>query len=566
MSTYKLKYEGEKIDELLESIDNGSVVDANTVSVIEEGNGKPVSSNTIHQALANKVDKIPGKVLSTNDYTIDDKQFVNTAKNTFPNMQSAIANHEETLDNHEWKIEESTNMVDISWSELKEKRDGGDLIAGTFYRIDDYVTTTIQENTNTASNLFDIVVLALSASTLSEEAHAVHSGRDADGYFDNSNLAAWKIWYCLDNDTTRFAWADTDNGTGVIYRMIDEWGNDCPYDFKNIMFMRNISIENILPEISESSPAIWVYTFCARSSREDTGEWSDLKDGSLESPYGHESDEQASTFHHNVMQSWTMIYDNGDEDYTKCGKAYLNDNVFLGIYTEVGGSEEEAPYYSAHCCYNNTLGLNCRHNTFGYDCNNNILKHNNHNLILNNSSTNNTFLRNCCDIELRGYCYNNIFGDNCYDILLSSGCSFVKFGLACRQITIGENSYNITFGSDCRNVSMNNSYNITIGNCSESIKFGSNASCCVIGDYCKDIRFLLSNGSTSGENYSNIVIDPNTVSLSLSSSQSEGLHDKKVMSGNYAGTNIVVLRNSQVTSIVSMDAQGQVKDIILADI
>ena len=26
-------------------------------------------------------------------------------------------------------------------------------------------------------------------------------------YFQNSNLSAWKVWYCLDNDTNRFAWA-----------------------------------------------------------------------------------------------------------------------------------------------------------------------------------------------------------------------------------------------------------------------------------------------------------------------------------------------------------------------
>ena len=26
-------------------------------------------------------------------------------------------------------------------------------------------------------------------------------------YFQNSNLSAWKVWYCLDNDTARFAWA-----------------------------------------------------------------------------------------------------------------------------------------------------------------------------------------------------------------------------------------------------------------------------------------------------------------------------------------------------------------------
>lgn len=30
-------------------------------------------------------------------------------------------------------------------------------------------------------------------------------------YFQNSNLSAWKVWYCLDNDTDRFAWADDED-------------------------------------------------------------------------------------------------------------------------------------------------------------------------------------------------------------------------------------------------------------------------------------------------------------------------------------------------------------------
>jgi hypothetical protein len=48
------------------------------------------------------------------------------------------------------------------------------------------------------------------------------------------NASAWELKYCLDNDTTRFAWADEENGKGVIYYMKDEKNNECPYDFKNI--------------------------------------------------------------------------------------------------------------------------------------------------------------------------------------------------------------------------------------------------------------------------------------------------------------------------------------------
>lgn len=177
-------------------------------------------------------------------------------------------------------------------------------------------------------------------------------------YFSNSNLAAWKLKYCLDNDTNRFAWARTEaqlspvshqkilnvfgseglykyirysekdsengyawvydtagdnltiqkyitygredledttdliytasenvsvgdildmsgtnvtvvevsqpEGKGVIYQMIDEYGNDCPYDFKNIMFIRELAnyrdwILGMFGEATSINP--YFYTF-----------------------------------------------------------------------------------------------------------------------------------------------------------------------------------------------------------------------------------------------------------------------------------------------------------------
>ena len=55
---------------------------------------------------------------------------------------------------------------------------------------------------------------------LNEEARAIQ--HEGDTYFADCDLNAWKIWYCLDNDATRFAWTDSAKGKGVIYRMIDE--------------------------------------------------------------------------------------------------------------------------------------------------------------------------------------------------------------------------------------------------------------------------------------------------------------------------------------------------------
>ena len=104
-------------------------------------------------------------------------------------------------------MESGGGITLTTYAELVSLRDAGQLNAGTFYRITDYVTTTIQENTQSAGHQFDVIVLALDAHTLSEEAYAaVHEG---DTYFTEAgaNLSAWKLWYSLDNDTARFAWA-----------------------------------------------------------------------------------------------------------------------------------------------------------------------------------------------------------------------------------------------------------------------------------------------------------------------------------------------------------------------
>lgn len=123
-----------------------------------------------------------------------------------------------------------------TWAQLKELRDGSRLSPGQVYRITDYVATTTQADTRSAGHGFDVLVQADDISTLNETAFAVR--RDGDTYFAGCELEAWELRYCLDNDVTRFPWADSTNGKGVVYWMRDEWGNECPYDFKSIQFKR----------------------------------------------------------------------------------------------------------------------------------------------------------------------------------------------------------------------------------------------------------------------------------------------------------------------------------------
>ena len=308
-------------------------------------------------------------------------------------------------------------------------------------------------------------------------------------YFNSSNLAAWQIWYSLDNDTERFVWAsnkeaisngdsiyyrnpslDTTNndvlyyawlneyenvtlytikeiptegdityndifdedceiikvitkGKGVIYRMIDEWNNDCPYDFKNIQFKRNLIFENGYAEYSEDGEETWVYTFAGQSYHIDNDEWSDMLDGSLESPYGHMSDENMSTFHNNIIKPYIKVYDD-DEIHTEYGRCYLNNIVLLGYWEKIGSSTEEYEYFMAICCTFNTFDNNCHSNSLSNGCKCNIFGNHCYNNILGYDCSYNTFNRDCQYNTLSDNCYYNSLDNNCTNVKLNKNTGY----------------------------------------------------------------------------------------------------------------------------------------------
>lgn len=377
-----------------------------------------------------------------------------------------------------------TTYTPIAYSNLVNLRNYKKLVAGTFYRITDYITTTTQYETQSAGHPFDVIVLALSESTLAEEAYAIQSARDTGGYFAKSNLAAWKLWYCLDNDTNRFAWADSTNGKGVIYRMIDEWQNDIPYDFKNIQFLRTINFDNGHPRYMEDGDEMWVYTFCGASYHIDNDEWSNLEDGSLEPPFNHQSDEDFSTFHHNSMKPWIKYFDEENEDYNVCGKAYLNKNVFLGYWEKIGSTNGNYPFYYPRCCFSNTLGDNCYNNTFGAGCYCNIMR---------NMCYGNTLCEDCRSNEFENMCYYNTFGKGCDFNKIGGGSNYIVFGNACISNEIIGSSTHIAFGNMCTmNLLSGRNSDITLGeNCNYN-SFGLN---------CREIVFMDQNDIAKNVRY-----------------------------------------------------------------
>ena len=317
----------------------------------------------------------------------------------------------------------------IVYSNLVSLRNNRKLVPGCWYRIVDYTTVIAGEEVN--GHDFDVIVLATGIDTLSEEARA--RKKDGDTYFANSNLDAWKIWYCLDNDKNRFDWADSENGKGVIYRMIDEYNNDCPFDFKNVI-------------MQPADVGIVCYDKTIFSYKNEDSQYSDL-----------------------------TIVDRTDDEETvvKPRNNYIAPLIVNGKMSIPYISFEYSYDYDSgivYECQNNKIGPNCNHIVFKDTCSNNIIGSNCNRIEFSTDCIGNIIGDNCDDITILEYSKYNTIGsecsvitieDNCRDCVVSTSCnnitigfdsSSIEFGASCSTITIGHSNRNIKFGNDCSNV------------------------------------------------------------------------------------------------------------------
>lgn len=397
------------------------------------------------------------------------------------------------------------STIYITYFELLSLRDMGKLMPGQKYMITDYKTTTTQAFTKSANNVFNIIVEALDEYNLKEEAWVSRAYND-EGYFEKSNLSAWKIWYCLDNDKSRFGWADEKNGTGVIYRMIDEWGNDCPYDFKNIQFLRSKDWQNIHKDWfdvvgSDKFGDLYLYTFSAREYNIKLDEYGDFIDGSLKGPYKYRRDKKSitSTYHDNIIYPSLDLRDEG-------GYQILNDNVFMG-YIDKRGTNTNVfiNEYHAYCSYGNTI--NGLHNTFLMNCNrNNIIGDSNlfgnefrdndivggYNKFYNNCKLNKTGKFYNDNIHKEGFS-NNTIGDICYSNSFGEGVTDNQFGNNFTGNTIGDSCKYNTFKTDTvNNVIGGGSVDNVFGSYFMNNEISSGSKENKFGGFCKDNKI---NGS-----------------------------------------------------------------------
>ena len=433
-------------------------------------------------------------------------------------------------------------MVSITYDEIKVLREQSKLKPGQFYRITDYVTTTTQENTQSAWHVFDVIVLATDVDTLNENAKAIkHKG---DTYFANSDLDAWEIKYDLDNDKTKYAWADETNGKGVIFYMKDEWNNECPYDFKNIKFKRYKLKKQSGLHLADEPLTYATNNYHVKQAFTN---WQNILGSSMSAdnvsfyysrgvynrgylvsgaeiynynPSYASYDEGKLVFDENsngiyigicsVYDSFDIIAEvedtNGEWFYTfskknsatdfavdaslnkmvsnNSIKNYINDGIYYlnnNIFIKMGSSGSltiKSNNFNSDC-YNNTFG-NCHFNTFGNNCYANTF---------GNSCYSNTFGNNCY-YNVFYNAHANTFGYGCYANTFRNIVYSNTFGYDCYANTFGDSCYFNTFGNNCyyNTFELNNNFN-KFGNSCYSNYFTNDCSANTFGYNCYNNEF-----------------------------------------------------------------------------
>ena len=204
-------------------------------------------------------------------------------------------------------------------------------------------------------------------------------------------------------------------GKGVIFNMVDEYDNECPYDFKGIQFLRSNGWCNdhdmFTEEVLDGEyQDYWFYTFSIFNEEKE------ILDASIVGNSGkYKNDEGKFNGIYGNKFGIACAY---NAYYESFAYQALGNNVFV---TRV---DEEGFFYG---CYANTFGCECYQNTFGNNC------------------YYNTFGNGC---------YGNTFGNNCYQNTFGNNCYYNTFGNNCYQNTFGNNCYQNTFGNYVRQLTL----------------------------------------------------------------------------------------------------------------
>lgn len=410
----------------------------------------------------------------------DLQDLLSKKQNTLINQENIKSvNNQSLLGNGNLDID---TLENVTYAELVELKTNGQLKKGLYYRITDYVTTTNGATTNSsepsrsAGHQFDIVIQAISENQLSEICTAcLHEG---DTYFASENLSGWQIWYDINNDTSKYAWADDTNGKGVIYRLIDEKGNDCSYDFKNIQFYRNPSSYTDI-KTSLTATDSYYYTFSKYTSSTEIKDFSlgigynsnnvigvtiDLKNGQATTVDGTQK-----LSNNVILLSSSVIYLTRNQFRTHCyNNTMVNgpfyDNIFVSCFTS--NITKGDFHYNTFAgisignkiiakCFQNSIDIGFNQNTVTAQMDSNIIGEFCYNNKIKGTfyynTIDNVFQNNTLNGSFNGCKVGSLFKNNTTTTfslnILGVNCTYNTFGDNFIRSSIGSNVLYNTFGA-----------------------------------------------------------------------------------------------------------------------
>lgn len=389
-------------------------------------------------------------------------------------------------------IEGLTNfLTEITYNDLVNLRDNNSLIPGMKYRIIDYETTTSTPKTQSAGHVFDIIVTALSSSVLDENARAIQSVRDVDGYFNNSNLSAWRLLYSLDNDISRFRWA-VKVGSEITIDISGGYGMTVTGYLNGSLTLENVTYYkwdatfegmtlNILTdtetpsegetvkvllgeEVTEGFPVVSVikselngfgviYNMVDEFNNSLPYDFKNIMFSRKLTNYIYDEENGVDTFVYtfNDLSSDASIMNYGNSLDVGVYNNFMPLSFILPNNVFINDPECAVQYY------NNIFGVFSIDNTFGYGTYNNNLGGSFFNNIAKYHFTNNHFTGGARDNRFGESCYNNTFYGSTYENIIGEdfegnlvGTRFGNniIGRGCRHNKFGSWFQNVTLGGE----------------------------------------------------------------------------------------------------------------------
>lgn len=263
-------------------------------------------------------------------------------------------------------------------------------------------------------------------------------------YFADCNLDAWKIWYCLDNNTNRFAWADDSNGKGVIYRMIDEWGNDCPYDFKNILIAKELVNRDKSILFDKDYPLDYYYTFNKSGKEQADGSITGVSHDNVMSKDFNMTDDvclpcniiMSTSMKNSIDGSLNVLSTSTGVTITDAGNNYVKDSreVMIGPGANFNWVERAKHITIGNDSCENSIGSSYVY--IGKYSGNNRIENNFGNIYIGDNCWGNTVMSsdhirindNCSQLVVGYSAWNTSLGCPCSDIVFEGGNSYIGIG------------------------------------------------------------------------------------------------------------------------------------------